>query len=118
MLTEHLPRSNASDDTLLAGPRRSGAKQLKTLFKRAQAHRVERIVALSHGSRRFLQERYGLTDRLLRTVPNGIALSGHPLPPPPSTGTLRVLSVGALGMQKGHDVLIDAAGLAPRKTGR
>jgi glycosyltransferase involved in cell wall biosynthesis len=112
VLTEHLPRSNASDDTLLPGPRRPGAKQVKTLFKRVQAHRAHRIIALSGGSRRFLQARYGLTNRLLRQVANGIPLVHAPTPPPPSNGVLRVTSVGALGMQKGHDVLIDAAGLA------
>jgi glycosyltransferase involved in cell wall biosynthesis len=112
VLTEHLPRSNASDDTLLPGPRRLGASQLKTLFKRVQASRVQRIIAPSGGSVRFLQERYGLTDRLLRQVPNGIALLSNPPPPPASDGRLRVVSVGALGKQKGHDVLIDAARLA------
>jgi len=113
VLTEHLPRSNASDDTLLPGGRRPGAKQLKTVFKRMQARRVERIIALSGGSRLFLQERYGLANPLLRQVPNGIPLCGAPpTPPPPPNGVLRVSSVGALGMQKGHDVLIDAAGLA------
>jgi glycosyltransferase involved in cell wall biosynthesis len=112
VLTEHLPRSNASDGTLLPGPRRLGAAQLKTLFKRVQASRAQRIIALSGGSFRFLQERYGLTDRLLRQVPNGIALIGNPTPRPPAARTLRVLSMGALGMQKGHDVLITAASLA------
>jgi glycosyltransferase involved in cell wall biosynthesis len=112
VLTEHLPRSNASDDTLLPGPRRLGAAQLKTLFKRVQTRRVQRIIALSGGSLRFLQERYGLTDRMLRQVSNGISLIGNPTGPPPVGPALRVVSVGALGMQKGHDVLIDAAGLA------
>jgi glycosyltransferase involved in cell wall biosynthesis len=112
VITEHLPRSNASDPTLLPGPRRPGAAQLKTLFKRLQTARADRIIALSTGSLRFLQARYGLTEEQLRLVPNGISLLPDPPSPPPIGHGLRVVSVGALGMQKGHDVLIDAAGVA------
>ena len=108
VVTEHLPRSNASDPRLLPGPRRPGAARAKSVFKRIEARLVDRVIAVSTGSQRFLRARYGLPAHLVRVVPNGIAVGADPGPPPPAE-QLRVVSLGALGIQKGHDVLIDAS---------
>jgi glycosyltransferase involved in cell wall biosynthesis len=114
VVTEHLPRSNASDTRLLPGPRRPGAGAAKWALKRTQLAGARRVVVLSEGSRRFMSERYGLPPRRLAIVRNGIAVGTDPGPPspPPPARSLRVLSLGALSMQKGHDVLIEAARLA------
>jgi glycosyltransferase involved in cell wall biosynthesis len=109
VLTEHLPRTNASDPSLLPGPRTPGAASAKRLFKRAQAQLVRRLIAVSEGSREFLRERYGLSDRLIRVVPNGVHVGADP-GPPQHGDRLRVVTVGSLGVQKGHDLLIAAAG--------
>lgn len=110
VVTEHLPRTNASDPRLLPGPRRRGAHLAKTHFKRVQARFASRIIALSSGSRGFLVERYGIAPRRICVVPNGVAAGPAASERPGET--MRVLSVGSLGMQKGHDVLIRAAALA------
>ena len=111
--TEHLPRSNASDPLLLPGPRRLGATRAKSVFKRIEAHLVDRLIAVSAGSKRFLRARYGLPAELVQVIPNGITVGADPGSPQRSQ-RLRVVSLGALGVQKGHDVLIEAAALSPR----
>lgn len=112
VLTEHLPRSNASDSSLLPGDRRPGAAAAKLVLKRAHARLAARIVVPSHGAAAFLDRRYGLSAPKVATVLHGVRADGDPDPPPPANGRLRVVSVGALGMQKGHDVLVEAAALA------
>ncbi|MDX6647622.1 MAG: hypothetical protein QOK40_3349, partial [Miltoncostaeaceae bacterium] len=72
ILTEHLPRTNASDPSLLPGPRRLGAGLAKLAFKRAQARLVRRVIAVSEDSRDFLRARYRLGEDLVRVVPNGV----------------------------------------------
>lgn len=108
ILTEHLPRTNASDPSLLPGPRRHGAATAKRQFKRIQASAAHRIITVCEASQAFLADRYGIRGAKVRTIVNGIAL--------PSTfdatrpnGRLRVLTTGALIAQKGHDVLLEAA---------
>lgn len=108
ILTEHLPRTNASDASLLPGPRRRGATALKRAFKRAQAGAAHRIITVCAGSESFLDARYGIRGAKVRTIVNGVAL---PLTYAAATpnGHLRVVTTGALIAQKGHEVLIDAA---------
>jgi glycosyltransferase involved in cell wall biosynthesis len=108
ILTEHLPRTNASDPSLLPGPRRRGALLAKGAFKRAEATLARKIVTVCEGSRYFLQERYGIGGSQVRTILNGVVPhrdSGGPTP----NGQLRVVAIGTLNVQKGHDVLIAAA---------
>jgi glycosyltransferase involved in cell wall biosynthesis len=113
VLTEHLPRTDASDPTLLPGRRRLGARTAKTALKRIETAGVHRLIALSAGSHRFLNQRYGLTQGI-SVVPHGIRVGGDPGPPEPAP-VLRVLAIGAVVAQKGHDVLVEAARLAQRR---
>jgi glycosyltransferase involved in cell wall biosynthesis len=119
VITEHLPRSNASDAALLPGPRHPLAAPAKTAFKRTQYAAADAVIALSPSSAAFLAERYGWTRAAV--VPNG-------LPPRPGTGPVdaattaqptaasggpvHVITVGSVIDQKGHDVLVAAAARA------
>ena len=108
ILTEHLPRTNASDPALLPGPRRRGASLAKAGFKRAEATLARKIVTVCEGSRDFLQKRYGIDGAQVHTIHNGVPPhrdSGGPTP----NGRLRIVAIGTLNAQKGHDVLIAAA---------
>ncbi len=113
VLTEHLPRTNASDPSLLDGRRRPGALAVKWLLKRLEVAGVDRVIALSDGSRRFLAQRYGLDAPLVHMVRNGITAPAAPAPLARG-GELRIVAVGALIVQKGYDVLIEAARSARR----
>ncbi|GAA3248356.1 hypothetical protein GCM10010532_093930 [Dactylosporangium siamense] len=110
VLTEHLPRSNASDAALTEDRRTPGAHAAKTAFKRIQFAVTHAVVAVSSGSRSFLIDRYGLAPDKVVAISNGVDLSrfassaGLPVTEPPV-----VLAVGALVRQKGHDLLIRAA---------
>lgn len=124
VVTEHLPRSNASDDALLPGPRHALAGPAKTAFKRAQYAAADAVIALSPSSANFLAERYGWPDAAV--VPNGLpsatgttgsaaAGAGRAAGPAadaetaPEHGIVHVVAVGSVIDQKGHDVLVAAA---------
>ena len=113
VVTEHLPRTNASDASLLPGRRRVGSSVAKTSLKRLQYRCVHRVIAVSVGSGRFLTARYGTPPGLISVVENGVPADTSPASPPPG-GPLEVVSFGSLILQKGHDVLIRAAGRARR----
>jgi glycosyltransferase involved in cell wall biosynthesis len=113
VLTEHLPRTNASDTSLLPGRRRVGASATKTSLKRLQYRCVHQVIAVSVGSGRFLTERYGTQPGLISVVENGVPADASLASAPPG-GPLHVVSFGSLILQKGHDVLIRAAGRARR----
>jgi glycosyltransferase involved in cell wall biosynthesis len=121
VLTEHLPRTNASDPALLPGRRHPLAGPAKTAFKRLELTLADAVIAVSPSSSAFLRARYGDHGRVV-TVANGIAprpdgpRPPRPDGPPPRVGApgraMRVLSVGSLSVQKGHELLIEAAVLA------
>jgi glycosyltransferase involved in cell wall biosynthesis len=113
VLTEHLPRTNASDASLLPGRRRVGASATKTSLKRLHYRCVHQVIAVSVGSGRFLTARYGTHPGLVSVVENGVPVDASPVSAPPG-GPLNVVSFGSLILQKGHDVLIRAAGRARR----
>ena len=113
VLTEHLPRSNASDPSLLPGGRNRGAFEAKTAFKRVQYKSASAVIAVSHASEAFIRQRYGVPDGLLAVIPNGI----DALPRPVSERSrprvpVNVIVASSLIPQKGIDVLIDAVGHA------
>ena len=113
VLTEHLPRSNASDPSLLPGGRSRGAFEAKTGFKRVQYASASAVIAVSHASAAFIRQRYGVREGLLAVVPNGIDTLPEPSPQCRETrGPINVIVASSLIPQKGIDVLIDAVGYA------
>ncbi len=114
VLTEHLPRTNASDERLLPGGRRPGARLAKTTLKRTQFHLADAVIAVSRSSAAFIVQRYGVAPERIAVVPNGIAVhrqhaSGRSREP---RAPMAVLCAGSLNSQKGQDLLIRAAALA------
>ncbi|WP_328476972.1 glycosyltransferase family 4 protein [Actinoplanes sp. NBC_00393] len=116
IVTEHLPRSNASDDTLTNDPRTPGAATAKTAFKRLQLGLAHSVIAVSEASRRFLIERYGLSPHRIITIHNGIDIERFRFEAAEvrPAGRPVVVSAGALIRQKGHDVLIEATARSQR----
>ena len=114
LVTEHLPRSNASDASLSDDPRTPGAAAAKWGFKRIQLALAHSVVTVSAGSRRFLIDRYGLPPERVVHINNGIRLEPLRAMSVPPTGNLPpiVVAVGSLIRQKGHDVLIRSAALS------
>ena len=109
VLTEHLPRTNASDPTLQPGRRTPGAAAAKTVRKRTQLALTDQLIVVSAGSGRFMRRRYAaLGRRTVNVVPNALPARVADSTRGPADG-FSVLSVGALIRQKGHDVLVDAA---------
>jgi len=115
VITEHLPRSHASDGRLEPQlPRNPFAARAKTVFKRLEFDLTNAVIAVGASSARFLEERYALAPGLVTTVYNGVAAAEASACVRSDDGRLRVVTVGALGRQKGHDVLLEAARLSAR----
>jgi glycosyltransferase involved in cell wall biosynthesis len=104
VVTEHLPRTNASDPTLLPGGRTPGAGVGKALFKRAQYAATDHVIAVSRSSAEFLQRQWRLPARRVAIVRNGLDPQDYPALPPGDDRQLATL--GTLNVQKGHDVLL------------
>ncbi|WP_067508220.1 glycosyltransferase family 4 protein [Actinoplanes sp. TFC3] len=114
VVTEHLPRSNASDSNLSSDLRTPGAALAKTAFKRVQLGLAHSVIAVSAASRRFLIDRYGLSPARVVSIHNGVDLARYRTPAADG-GIPRqpsVVAVGSLIRQKGHDVLIEASASA------
>jgi len=110
--TEHLPRTDATDPTLLPGGRTPGAHAAKTALKRGALAVTGHTILVSAASAAFLRQRYRVGGRRMHVVPNALRTvdGAAPGPPEPSAdGLVEVIAVGSLIMQKGIDVLIDAA---------
>jgi glycosyltransferase involved in cell wall biosynthesis len=114
VVTEHLPRSDASDASLSHDPRTFGAATAKTAFKRLQLGLAHSVIAVSEGSRRFLMNRYGLDASRVVTIHNGVDVARFAPTSArvPGVQAPTVVAVGSLIRQKGHDVLIRAAARA------
>ncbi len=110
IVTEHLPRTPGSDPALApGGGHRRGGDLARTAFKRAQIALSAATIVPSHGAARFMRERYRLPERAVAVAHNGVASLPATAAPPTGAG-LEVVCVGALVAQKGHDVLLAAAG--------
>lgn len=113
VLTEHLPHTNASDPELQPGPRRPLAGTAKTALKRLQYRFTDRVIVPSASSKAFLERRYHLSGSTIDVVMHGVAPSSAPDLPTTHEGPVRVLCIGSVGYQKGHDLLVDAAEQTP-----
>ena len=117
VLDEHLPRTPRSDSTIPwdphipSGRRKPFAKQLKTIFKRAQYRLADRVIVRSEASRRFLHDRYSLPMAKMELVRLGIPAPKDGVMPSPSDA-LRVLVLAVVCTRKGQDVLIEATRFA------
>jgi glycosyltransferase involved in cell wall biosynthesis len=110
VITEHLPHSHASDERLEPQhPRTRYAAEAKTAFKKVEFGFATEVITVSVGAARFLGERYSLPSAAVTTVYNGVVAPEHPTAPRPPDGRFRVVAIGALDRQKGHDVLLEAA---------
>lgn len=109
VVSEHLPHSNASDETLLPGRRHPLGRPVKTAFKRAELACADAVIAVSPSSARFLSDRYGIPPDRIDVIMNGLPPARTPPPPRSGNGMVRVVSVGTVIHQKGHDLLLEAA---------
>lgn len=112
VVTEHLPRNDASDPSLrLTDPSsRPGAWMAKTALKRFEFSLCDRVIAVSDSSRRFLLTRYGIPPLKVVAVLNGVGPSN--LEPSIPETPPRFVAVGSVITQKGFDLLVQAAALA------
>jgi glycosyltransferase involved in cell wall biosynthesis len=111
VVTEHLPRTNATDPGLLDHRRTPGADRLKVTYKRVLLRAADATITVSDAARSFMVTRYGSAAREVVVVHNGFAPPAEISAPPDTRldGDVLVLAAGALIVQKGMDVLIDAA---------
>ena len=108
VVTEHLPRTNATDPTLLDHRRTPGADRMKVMYKRVMLRAADATITVSDAARSFMLERYGAAARGVVVVHNGFDPPAA-IAPPDRDGDVLVVAAGALIVQKGMDVLIDAA---------
>lgn len=111
VVTEHLPRSDATDPSLSVNRPHVGAIQLKSAFKRWQLALFDRVIVVSEGSRNFVCSRYGLDVGSVHVVHNGVEEAGGCSKDRVSVkpSGLRFVAAGAVIRQKGLDVLVEAA---------
>jgi glycosyltransferase involved in cell wall biosynthesis len=110
LITEHLPRTNASDATLAERRPRRGAPSAKGAYKRAQFILADQVIAVSAGSGRFLRSRYRLAEHKLAIIPHGVAPREQA--PTSLESESRFVVAASLITQKGLGDLIIAADLA------
>lgn len=108
VVTEHLPRSLASDPGIVVSGirRKPGSTQWKTLLKRRSLSSAHAVIAVSIETRDFLIERYGFSPSKIVAVPLEIDVSSRPVSLPDSN---RFVAVGSIITQKGFDVLVEAS---------
>lgn len=82
-------------------------RRTRAVADRWAGRRFHAVVAISDAVRRFLTERFGYPDELVKVIRNG--WSGQPLPPSaPDPSSPVIVCVARLREQKGHDSLLRA----------
>jgi glycosyltransferase involved in cell wall biosynthesis len=107
VMTEHLPRTNASDPTLLPGGRTPGAAAVKDLLKRAEYRIADHVIAVGGSSAAFMARWAPQPDRV-SVVRNGLPPDRHHALPFPPPDDLHLVAIGTLNVQKAPDVLAAA----------
>lgn len=107
VVTEHLPRTLASDPTIVLPnvQRKPGSTQWKTVYKRWALSQVQAVISVSPEDREFLVRRYGFPPSKVWAAPLEIdVLDEQTAVSSPS----RFLAAGSIITQKGFDVLVEA----------
>lgn len=79
------------------------------LLRRSFAKRPDQIACVSGGVKQYMRNEFGVPTQKLVVIPNGIDLSTiEPRSPRPFQDVPKLLTVGRLTKQKGHDVLLKA----------
>jgi len=108
VVTEHLPRTVASDPSihLTAARRKPGATQWKTLLKRWSLSPAAAVITVSEEDREFLVRRYNLDSSKVWAAPLEIDVTAEPTV---VTSPNRFVAVGSVITQKGFDILVEAS---------
>ncbi len=82
---------------------------LRTQLRSYAAKRVDHIACISHGVKAYVHTQFGAPLHKLSVIPNGIDLMPIQVRPPrPFQDIPKLLTVGRLVDQKGHDTLLKA----------
>ncbi len=82
---------------------------LRHMLRRRMASKPDQTICVSHVVKRYVQNEFGVPLHKLTVVPNGIDLTSIEIRPPRSLQDVpKLLSVGRLTKQKGHDTLLRA----------
>ena len=108
VVTEHLPRTLASDPSILS-PRSPGANQWKKISKRVAMSRAHAMISISDEDRDFLIKRYNFPPERITAVPLEINVESNPVA---LTSLNRFVAAGSIITQKGFDVLVEASAFA------
>lgn len=108
VVTEHLPRTVASDPSILS-QRTLGANQWKRFTKRIAMSRARAVISVSEEDRNFLIKRYDFSPEKVTAVPLEINVVRNPVS---ITSPNRFVAAGSIITQKGFDVLVEASAFA------
>ena len=81
----------------------------KDFFRRQFRNAVDRVVAVSDFTSSWIASYYGVAGRPVRTIYNGVDLQQFQPSAMPRSGLPTINFVGRTGIEKGPDILLDAA---------